>query len=96
MTKCLLANDSVHARVIQRGLQYIALDDAGDFLKSDALGQFLRACDACWSQFNTSDVGSISVSQITYGAAETGTEIGYARSIANLCRLRHYCFGAAK
>src|SRR5436305_1374556 len=85
MTKCLLADYRVHARVSQRRLQHVALDYAGDFLKPDAFGQLLCAYDARWSQFNTGDVGSILVSEIAYGAAKTSTEISYARSMNDLC-----------
>jgi hypothetical protein len=38
-----LADDSVHTRVSKRNFQYIAFDDVGSFLKSDALGQALIA-----------------------------------------------------
>ena len=96
MTKCLLADYRVHARVSQRRLQHVALDYTGDFLKPDAFGQLLCAYDARWSQFNTGDVGSILVSEIAYGAAKTSTEIGYARSIANPRSSRQFiCSGEA-
>ena len=96
MAKRLLADDSVHTRVSKRNFQYISFNDAGSFLKPDALCQLLRACDARRGQFDTSDVGSIFVSQITHRTAKTRTEIGYARSIANLRSSRQFiCSGEA-
>ena len=94
MAKRLLADDSVHTRVRKRNFQYITFNDAGSFLKSDALRQLLRACDARRGQFNTSDVGPISVCKITHGTAKTRTEIGYARSTSNPCSLRQFVGGS--
>ena len=96
MEKRLLADDSVHTRVSKRNFQHIALDEPGCFLKPDALCQLLRACDARRGQFDTSDVGSVFVGQMTYRAAKARTEIGYARSIANLRPSgQHICSGDA-
>ena len=94
MAKCLLADDSVHTHVSKRNLQYVAVNDAGSFLKSDPPGQLLRACNARRGQFNTSDIGPIFVCKITHGTAKTRTEIGYARSISDPCALRQFVCGS--
>src|SRR5436190_1829480 len=84
MAERLLTDDSVHTAVGKRHFQYVPFNDAGGFLKPDTFCQLLRARNARWGQFDTSDVGSIFVCQITHRAAKSCAEIGYPRSIVDL------------
>src|SRR5215204_5191871 len=75
VAKCFLADDSVDARVSKRHVHHVALDNPRSTVKANASGQLRCARDARWRQFDTGDVGSVFVSQITHRAAKSRTEI---------------------
>lgn len=84
MTERFLADDSVHAGIRKRDLQYISFNDTGRILKANELSQFLGSDNAGWSQFNSNDIGSVPMGEISHRAAKPRAEIGNARPVLNL------------
>src|SRR6516162_2623938 len=68
----------------------ISFDDPCPVLKPHALGQFLRTRDTGWCQFNSSDIGSILMSEIPDSATKSRTKIRYACSARDLGSPRQF------
>ena len=81
VTKGLLADNGIHAFVGKRNFQHAALDHACIILQTHSARQLLGSGNPRRGQFDTGDVGPVSMGQISDGAPEAGTEIGNARSV---------------